>query len=344
MKHMRHSLLLAAVLLTVVGCQRRQLVDGRDLGEVCTVRFQGSSVEVQSSTKATLVNLPAGSTVRIVAYQRQSEGQGDPNLASDTWKATSTYKVMDDGSFEPCLVDDSGVEQSGSADDMELYNGEYDFYAYSPARKMEADNQTVKGVSHGEDFLGAYIGSQTISRSSSTVSLEFEHECSKVTFSVVPSSGLESDDLSARVVTLHQVAVSPAGDYTLGEDLTPTVGDETSTGTITSFSYIDEQQKGEGVTGSAIFLPKLAGEVKGEFTISVNGAEDTFEATLSSMAFEKGNNYRFRAVVGPSEVTLYMKVDSWNPGSLDTSIGGSPDGYVQIAQWSNVSWSTSIGG
>lgn len=344
MKHMRHSLLLAAVLLTVVGCQRRQLVDGRDLGEVCTVRFQGSSVEVQSSTKATLVNLPAGSTVRIVAYQRQSEGQGLPNLGSDTWKATSTYKVMDDGSFEPCLVDDSGVEQSGSAADMELYNGEYDFYAYSTARKLEADNQTVKGVGHGEDFLGTYLGSQTINRSSSTVNLEFEHECSKLTFSVVPSADLECTDLTATKVSMKKMATTPAADYTIGGDLTKTVGDETSVCEINSFSYLDESQKQNGAVGSGIFLPKSSGTIPAEFTVSIDGKPYTLSAELPEMEFTKGNNYKFTALVTPRGLELFLKVVSWNEVTIDTSMGGVPEGSVLIGSWSDVQWSTSLGG
>lgn len=344
MMKVRHSLLLAAALMAVVGCQRRQLVDWRDLSEVCTVRFQGGSIEVQSSSKANLVNLPTGSTVRIVAYQRQSDGQGDPNLGSDTWKATSTYKVIEDGSFVPCLVDDSGVEQSGVAEGMELYNGVYDFYAYSTARKLEADNQTVKGVAHGEDFIGSYLGSQTINRSSSTVNLEFEHECSKLTFSVVPSEDMVCGDLTARKVSLKKMSTTPAADYTIGGDLTPTVGDETSVCELSSFSYIDEQQKGEGAVGSGIFLPKASGTIPADFTVSIDGKEYELSAELPEMAFTKGNNYKFTALVTPRGLELYLKVVSWNEVNIDTDMGGVPEGSVLIRSWDDVQWSTSMGG
>ncbi|MCC8062070.1 MAG: fimbrillin family protein, partial [Rikenellaceae bacterium] len=323
---MKQYLLVAVALLAVVGCQRRPLGGDDPAGEACLVRFQAKNeVEVDMGSKAaTSSNLPAGSTVRVVAYQRGSAGQTNPNLASDTWKETSTYKVQGDGSLVPCHVTADGAVDAGNANPakgMELNNGVYDFYAYSPARQLESDHKSVKGVGHYEDFMGAYVGSQTINRSSSTVALVFEHKCTKLSFTVKSVNGMVCSDLFADSAVVRQMATVPAGDYTLGGDLAATVGAAADTGIIRTFSYLDAAQKGNGAFGSAIFLPKAAGEVPAEFYIKVNGVRYLLKAKLPSIVFAKSNNYMFTLRVKQGEVELTLKVASWSAVAQNSELG-----------------------
>lgn len=345
MTKMKRYLVVAAALLAVAGCQRRPLEWGDPAGENCRVRFRaGSLAEVlpapeTSKASGQLVPLPEGATVRVVAYQRQGDGQGSPDPSLDTWKASSTYKV-ESGDLVPCLVSDDGAAIPGDAEGMELHNGTYDFYAYSAARKLEADNRTVKGVGHGEDFMGAFVGSQTINRSSSTVSLEFEHECAKITFAIVPADGMQCEDLTATSVKLKKLAAAPAADYTIGGDLVPSVGGEESVGEITTFAYKDDGQKGQGASGSGIFLPKTAGTVPAEFTVRVNSTSYRLTAELPEIAFKKGNNYRFTAKVKQTSVELVLTVLPWDTSEWGdgTEIGGFPDQTITVGEWSGVSW------
>lgn len=343
--------MIGALFLTVVGCQRRPLVGDDPAGESCEVRFSAGSLNIEATeTKAPgdKVALEAGSTVRVVAYRRTVAGQAQPDLAQDKWIATATYKVQADGTtLVACEVDDAGDEvaaPSGTVKGMELSNGSYDFYAYSTARKIEADNRTVKGVGHGEDFLGAFVGSRTINRSASTVQLDFEHECAKLTFSVVPADGMSCDDLSVSKVALKKLATAPAADYTIGGDLAASVGDETSTGEITAFDYIDQTDKGMGSIGSGIFLPKSLGTIPVEFTLTVNSIAYLLKAELPALALAKGNNYTFTARVKKGSVELVLNVLSWDAVDQLLPDFGGDNGSIEIGSWGGIDWSGGVGG
>lgn len=351
---MKQYLLVVVALLAVVGCQRRPLNGDDPAGEACVVRFQAENlVEVKSASKATTqVDLTPGSTVRVIAYQRQSTTQANPDLTKDVWKATSTYKVQNDFTLTPCHVNDDGTVNTTvgtAAKGMELHNGTYDFYAYSPARKLETDNQSVKGLGHYEDFMGAYSWSQTISRSSSTVALAFEHECAKVTFTVVHDVGMTSSDLFADSVVLRCLAPvtnAPAVvvNYKIGGDLAPTVGTKADTGIIRTFTYVDAAQKGDGASGHAIFLPKGKAVIPAEFYIKVNKTHYLLKAELPAMAYEKGHNYIYTARVKEGSVDLVLNVVSWNHVAQNNPDMGADNGSIRIGSWGGIDWSGSMGG
>lgn len=347
---MKQYLLVAVALLAVVGCQRRPFNGGDPAGEACVVRFQAETrADVEPASKATIRvdRLIPGSTVRVIAYQRQSTTQANPDLTKDVWKATSTYKVQNDFTLTPCHVNDDGTVNTAvgtAAKGMELHNGTYDFYAYSPARKLESDNQSVKGLGHYEDFMGAYSWSQTISRSSSTVALAFEHECAKVTFTVAHANGMTSSDLFADSVVLKEIASTPAADYTIGGDLTPTIGTTADTGIIRTFAYVDASKKGDGASGHAIFLPKDKKSIPAEFYIKVNKTHYLLKAKLPSMAFEKGHNYMYTARVKEGSVDLVLNVVSWNHVAQNNPDMGADNGSILIGSWDNIDWSGSMGG
>ena len=345
---MKQYLLIAAVLLTVGGCQRHA---SEEFSEgLFAVRFQsGNTVEAAATKAGASGPLAAGSTVRVVAYQRGAAGQAAPDLPNDTWKASATYRVESDGSFVPCFVNDDGSDSGASgAKTMELHNGTYDFYAYSTARKLESDNRTVKGVGHGEDFMGAYVGSQTISRSANTVALPFEHECAKTTFRIEPvtaaNGGLTSDSLFADSVVMHNMATSPAADYTLGGDLASTVGGTADSVVLRTFAYLDPSDKGKGASGSGIILPKSAGKIPAEFYVRVNGIRYLLKAELPSMAFEKGNNYTFTARVKQGSISLTLDILSWGSVDQDLPGFGGPNSTIEIGSWGNIDWDGALGG
>ncbi len=351
MAKLNRFLLIGFLFLTVAGCQRRSLMDGDPSGGSCEVHFSAGSLDIVADGTATKapgdkVALTPGSTVRVVAYRRTVAGQAAPDLTQDKWIATATYKVQSDGTtLVACAVLDDGTEDpAGQAAGMELSNGTYDFYAYSAARKLEADNRTVKGVGHGEDFLGVYLGNRTISRSASTVQLDFEHECTKLTFSVVEADGMSCDDLAVSKVALKRLATAPAADYTIGGDLAPTVGTDASTGEITSFSYIDPQDKGAGSIGSKIFLPKSLGTIPAEFTLTVNSVAYLLKAELPAIALEKGNNYLFTARVKPGSVDLILNVLSWDDVRLSLPNFGGDNSSIAIGSWGNIDWTGGVGG
>lgn len=320
------------------------------------VRFQAENrVEVKTGAEAATpaqVDLVPGSTVLVVAYQRKSATQASPDLTKDDWKATSTYKVLDNFTLAPCHVNDDGTVNTTvvtPAKGMELHNGTYDFYAYSPARKLETDKQTVSGLGHYEDFMGAYTWSRTISRSSSTVALAFEHECAKVSFTATHAIGMTSSDLFVDSVVLRQLAPStnaPAVvvNYKIGGDLTPAVGTVADTGVIRGFAYLDAAQKGNGASGHEIFLPKGKEVIPAEFYIKVNKIHYLLKAELPAMEYEKGHNYIYTARVKEGSVDLVLNVVSWNHVAQNNPDMGDDNGAIQIGSWGGIDWSGSMGG
>lgn len=342
---MKQCLLLVAGLLAVVGCQRRAFDEiGPDDG-IYTVRFQVASVTIVPESKVDVVtsSLPAGSTVSVLAFQRKAEAAAD--LANDTCKAFCTYVVQNDGSLLPASVGNDGKPDGGTAPDaMELHGGKYDFYAFSPARKLEADNRTVKGIGHYQDFMGAYLGSQSVSRSSSTVALNFEHKCAKVTFSFNLHADMACDSLFVDSVVFHQTGVPATGGYTIGGDIAPTLGAVGDSCVMRKFSYIDASQKDQGATGYEITLPKSSAAIPAEFYVKVNKTAYVMKAKLPAIAFLKGNNYAFTARVNKGEVQLTLKVASWNAVVQNNPDMGDDNGEILIGSWGNVDWSGSMGG
>ena len=345
---MKQCLLIVAGLLAVVGCQRRTFEDIDPDGGSCAVRFQVASVTIVPESKADAVTstLPQGATVSVLAFQRKVEAAAD--LANDTCKAFCTYVVQSDGSLLPASVDDAGKPDGRTAPKaMELHGGKYDFYAFSPARKLEADNRTVKGIGHYQDFMGAYLGSQNVSRSNSTVALNFEHKSAKVTFSVKLLAGMICDSLFADSVVLHSVGVpvAPAiGGYTIGGDIVPTLGTVNDSCVLRQFSYLNASKKEEGATGYEITLPKSNGAIPAEFYVKVNKTPYVMKATLPAMAFQKGHNYMFTARVNKGEVQLTLKVASWNTVAQNNPDMGGDNGEILIGSWGNVDWGGGMGG
>lgn len=343
---MKQYLLVVAGLLAVVGCQRKTFDEVDPEGSSCAVRFHAESIAVVPESKATTTSpLPKGATVSVLAFQRKVETAAD--LANDFLKGFCTYAVQSDGSLTPVSVDADGKPDGGTAPSgMELNSGKYDFYAFSPARKLEADNRTVKGIGHYQDFMGVYLGSESVGRSNNTIALKFEHESAKVTFNVKSATGMSCDSLFADSVVLRNVGVpvDPAsGGYTIGGDIAPTVGTVNDSIVVRKFSYIDPAKKADGATGYEITLPKSSGAIPLDFYVKVNKTRYLMSATLPAMAFEKGHNYIFTARVKRGSVELTLKVASWNAVALNDAALGDGNGEILVGSWGNIEWGTAMG-
>lgn len=79
--------------------------------------------------------LPKGETLRLIACQVEGDGGGDAATAKVIDQRT--YVVGDDaGSLYPCTVDKDGRLLTASASPLYLAEGNYYFYALSPARAL----------------------------------------------------------------------------------------------------------------------------------------------------------------------------------------------------------------
>lgn len=356
----KQYMVVVAALMSLIAC-RKNPTEGTLSEGMSAVRFHsaGQAQIVPEITKST-VPMAQGATVGVLAYQRSATGAAD--VTADVFKDMKTYAAGVAGALTPSLTDDSGSVTGGNADGMELHNGTYDFYAYSPALKIEPDHYTVKGVGHYTDFTGAVVPAHTVSRSTADVELLFEHKCSKVRFNVVTAAGMDNSSLAADSVLLYKMAVSPAADFVLGGDITPTLG---NAGNICKLGRVEAAADNKSTSVWEVLLPKSSGVFDGDFHLKINDIRYVLKARdVKAMSFGKGIQYVFTAVVRQGSIDLLLNVASWDAvsGSVDAGEGGQAgsgswdDGGgetggdagtnhgIVIGSWDHIDWNGSMGG
>lgn len=144
----------------------------------CDVAPVSFSLPAEGTTRAETSALPAGSTLRVIAYLHESDdatGYADANR-----RAECTYQVNAAGLLEPCAVRmDGSVDPDGTpAGEMELVPGKYDFYAITPALRVyhQEDNPMVH-VYHGTDFASCVTQQDIIAGANSVTLSTLNRQC-----------------------------------------------------------------------------------------------------------------------------------------------------------------------
>lgn len=356
----KYYLAVIAALVTLIGCSKEPSGEIEPEG-ACTVRFRGAgrSEAIPVASKA-IVPVPQGVTVGVLAYQR--DGGGAADITADVFREWKTYVTGAGGILTPGQADDAGNPVAGDAAAMELSNGTYDFYAYSPALKLESDHYTIKGIGHYTDFMGAAVPARAVSRSAADVDLLFEHKCSKIRFNVKTIDGMDNSSLEAEKVMLNKMAVSPAADFTVGGDIVPTLGADADACTL---EQVEPAADNKSTSVWGILLPKNSGAFGGKFFLTIEGKRYMLQARdIPAMSFLKSTQYIFTALVREGSVSLVLNVASWDAvsGSVDAGEGdgagtdpwgggsGETGGQagtnhgIEVGRWDNVDWSGGMGG
>lgn len=145
----------------------------------CDVAPVSFSLPAEGTTRAeSTAALPAGSTLRVIAYLHPADNA--PGYAEANRRAECTYKVNKDGVLEPCAVLPNGAEDTKgtSAGNMELAPGKYDFYAITPALRVyhEGKNPMVH-VYHGTDFASCVTQQEIIAGENSVTLSTLKRQC-----------------------------------------------------------------------------------------------------------------------------------------------------------------------
>lgn len=312
--------------------------------------------------------LAEGSTVRICGYFR---GEIESVTSEVEFSATvptfeGTYSVQRDGSLSPCQVDDTGMLLEGSASNPIVRVGVYDFYAVSPARKLERGggngNYGIFGIPHKEDVMTSYARAVTISGTSRVVTLEtFQRQCALVVFKVVQSTdnAIPFNQLHATSLKISKVSMSGAT-LIAGEDATiaPTGGVVEEAGQVVfeecDFTLVNSSSIVGLNETQGVLLPKTSAPFDVEIVVQRDEKEATLNATdIGNIPLAAGNQYVFRLVVSNDETRLLMNVLPWNAEYVftDNDVGGPPiGGYPPpdinagtgitflVAQWKDVKW------
>lgn len=348
-------LFTSCLQLGMAGCtgglvEDQEEVEGRFI-ELC---FDRPCLKVTPATRVegSVSPIPAGSTVRILAFRRETGNE-------PAYQAT--YQVGETGALSPCEVDENGKKTSATTKEMTVLAGIYDFYAVSPARPLTEveGEQKITGIPHQEDVMSSFVENVAVSQASRSVSLRpFERKCAQVVFEVVPTSNNIVPINSLFGTQLELTKISSAGASLVvrdNESIAPTGGDETDAGKMIATDFVtlpDPNDQGLNRT-TAIVLPKNSDPFQVSVTVSRNGVAVTLKATISQrIVFEEGKRYVFTLEVENNRSLLRLSVLDWNPFPLtDNNVGGTPSGRptepgvtpgisfgLVVAQWDNIPW------
>lgn len=179
-------------------------------GAVSSVSRAGASgLSSGGATRAMPENLAPGSTVRVLAYTRRAAGAA-ADIERDTYVAEATYRVKDDYSLEPCVVNGMTGVATGTAgaSPMRLRTGTYDFYALTPALSLTGHKEA--SVAHGTDYACSLTAACAVATrqdvSTQTVVLAtLERKCSRLAFSITR----KAENVAKAVINSVELSASP---------------------------------------------------------------------------------------------------------------------------------------
>ena len=210
------ALWLFAACLIATGCSKEP-VQGPDGGDPVAVRFtvEGLS-EMLSATQATSGTkgaLTENTTVRVIAYRNGS------SPAQDSYVTEMAY-VWNGSNLISCTVDNDGANPQLIDENMQVCEGNYDFYAITPALPLGDDKVTLTtAVDNAMDYA-ASVTSAMITDQTSTLTLnELKHQCARV--SVVVTKAPNSDISTFKANSLLIRGLADAQSVTVGTPLAP---------------------------------------------------------------------------------------------------------------------------
>ena len=302
--------------------------------------------EVGATTRAD-VKLAEDSTVRILVYHRTGV---NADMANDTYINENTYKVKADGTLEACVVNDNGEIIAGTAKDLRLIQGKYDFYAITPAIKVmkEASTNAHKvSVYHGRDYATSLTQQKEVTTTSGAVTLDvLDRKCSLLEFNFDRKSANVSE-IAIDEVSLSAMATAPLTELLakdLPDALTMTAGIKLGN----SVFKIDGTNKYQA-KGSTITLPKPAGDFTLGAKLKFNGLSTQVvlgPATITNLALAKGTRYTFKIKLKGGSVTLTLVVSNWGETiNVDADdLGASNSISIEVGKWEGIDFDGITGG
>ena len=322
---------------------------GGENGKTCPVEFSaaGATVLQAAATKAD-INLTEGTTVRVFVYKR-APGSAAADPAADTYVTENTYKILSDGSFEPCTTDASGGVIAGSGSPMELHTGEYDFYAYAPAAEMSARPELQ--VEHGTDLIATGAVTRLVSGKRTEVDLLFTHRASQLHFTVTRKADAHTVytvSMQDAGVTVGKLAASPAA-YRLGGSLRVAGTAYSGVSEIPGSRFTQVNDYTASVLDT--ILPREANsDPEDDLTLTFNvlinqSLYRTYTATVSGREFRPGNRYLFNVTIkdGGAVLTMFELLPWTNNVMTDMEVGGDPSNGIVLGEWTETGWSTGMG-
>ncbi len=348
-------LLYGSLLLFATSCTEAEGLMERSRE---TVNFSLPTGGLASESAATRadgggVNMTAGTTVRVLAYRRPN-GATDAALSNANYAGEATYKVTLGSVLELCSVtlDANGtpsVDAGGTPVPLELIAGDYDFYAITPALKVDhSGSEPTLQVRHHTDYAVS-VTSKPISPGNSTVGLTtLQRQCSLLTFNTDRAADATAvTSVEVGEVTLSAMAAEP---MTAISTQVLNVAGNANTGTLTipdnTFTTPDPS-KPYKTYGEVVCLPKSSDEFILKMNVGINGATPVLlQASGITMGFDPCKRYAFTVrFKGDKGIELLVGVEPWTDSVGSTQVGGSNiPVQIVVGEWTDVDFGTNVGG
>ncbi|WP_321479615.1 BF2992 family fimbrillin-A clan protein [uncultured Bacteroides sp.] len=315
MLHKTYLLFVIAVIAALISCSDEES-KGWTGGEAVHFSLAGIAGNVSGYTRT---SLQEGATVRVLVYKRAGS---TADLASDVYVTENTYVAASDGILSACVTDDDGKKISDAGTEMRLLVGTYDFYAITPALKVNSGALTI---SEGTDYATSLTGAVAVGNSSvQTVALtQLERKCVKLTFNI-DRGATSVKSVIIDELKLENLSTSPTSETSIASDL-PISTDKNGIRTFTASDFTADAIDAWKASTSAIVLPKSAGSLQLTLTARFNGHSlaRTMTTTFPNIAFEKGKEYTFLLKLYGDQIVLNLvSQGTWNnPVSLNTELG-----------------------
>ncbi len=360
---MKKLLLLTSAVCLLFGCSKSDSAPDPDDG-MAAVSFDLTGIGTQvvpdgeiatdgqtSRTRAgaTVVPLDEGVTVRVVAYQRTGT---NADIANDRYVTDKTYVAVKENDaivLKSCTIADDGTVTVNASERMLLRFGTYDFYAITPALKLDANHQKAD-VNHGVDYAASLTAAIEVvlqpGGAAQRVTLEpLDRKCTRLHFSI---ARLHQNVLKAvfNSVKLDKITKAPAAPL-LGAAIA--TGDNTGSYEFPAGTFAELNETSEFLSsGADEVLPKSAADfdLKLNVTFNDDATATDLNATVSNLAFAPGYQYAFNLRLNGHMLELLLQVKNWDDApSWDTGVGSpGADVVVVVGSWTVTGWETVSGG
>ena len=305
--------------LLIAGCSK-EISDTpyRNDGKV-RVSFTTPIVEESEATREALAEK---TTVRVVAYV----------AGSMDYKADQTYFMDSNGKLKPCTVNNDGsFKEVDMSNELALFPGTYDFYAYTPALPIVNKNSVT--VPNGVDYASSVTSGIKVTTDQNLSLTTLARKCSKIKLVVKadPANTLMTKlEVAANGVTINNLPGIPT--IGLNKPITQASGSETHN--VPNSAFIAANATESSVI--TYLLPRLGEnrmKIDYNLTYTVSGASETqtISGTMGNTVLQEGKSYIFTLTMRQAGASL--EVTEWIENSQEVVSGKEFDYTDNGSPW-----------
>ncbi|MGL5787131.1 MAG: BF2992 family fimbrillin-A clan protein [Bacteroidales bacterium] len=244
--------------------------------------------------------IPIGTTIRVVAYKR-SPGNKTPDTSIDKFITSQSYKLSGSNILTPVNVNAEGSIIPGSATEMYLPAGEYDFYAYSPAIPML--NDSTVAIPQGTDYITTSLLANIVNTNTNTINLpNFDRRMAQIELII------QADPSATEITSIEPkdpgIALILPGTATMNAQ----IGNQLNTGGAGSYYVIPEDSCKEvsatKIICTACVFPTSNSVIGIEMNLEIDDEVKFYNAFIDPATFTEGNKYIYQINIKSSNIDI----------------------------------------